>query len=284
MGNFADRQLVMALEYLKLAGTDKYSSEEISKQFYQIACNFNVNVGNEETTITLSGLQENFDKAVALFDHLLTNCKADEQVLAGLKSRLLKSRADNKLNKGAILSGLRSYATYGAKNPFNTQLTNDELKALTADVLVQQLHQLSEYPHTAIYYGPAAFADVSSGVAKLHRLPATFKENKPALVFNRTQTGASKVLFADYDMVQAEVSWVRNTDVYDPSRTAVVSLYNNYFGYGMGSIVFQTIRESKALAYSTYAFYAPPGKKDDRYSMLAYVGSQADKINDAIGE
>ena len=51
----------------------------------------------------------------------------------------------------------------------------------------------------------------------------------------------------------------------------------------MGSLVFQTIRESKALAYSTYGVYASPSKKEDDYYMLAYVGSQADKFNDAVG-
>jgi predicted Zn-dependent peptidase len=40
-----------------------------------------------------------------------------------------------------------------------------------------------------------------------------------------------------------------------------VNLFNNYFGGGMGSVVFQTIRESKALAYSTYSYFSLPGKK-----------------------
>jgi len=83
-------------------------------------------------------------------------------------------------------------------------------------------------------------------------------------------------------MVQAEVNWVRNNGNFSAGNTAVVDLFNNYFGGGMGSIVFQTIRESKALAYSTYAFYVTPEKKEDRYSVVAYVGSQADKMNDAI--
>jgi predicted Zn-dependent peptidase len=50
----------------------------------------------------------------------------------------------------------------------------------------------------------------------------------------------------------------------------------------MGSIVFQTIRESKALAYATYAFYAAPDKKEGRYTMVGYIGSQADKMNEAV--
>jgi predicted Zn-dependent peptidase len=65
-------------------------------------------------------------------------------------------------------------------------------------------------------------------------------------------------------MVQAEIFWVRNADQYNAAETPTVNLFNNYFGGGMGSIVFQTIRESKALAYSTYSYFAPPSKKEDK--------------------
>ena len=47
-------------------------------------------------------------------------------------------------------------------------------------------------------------------------------------------------------------------------------------------MVFQTIRESKALAYSTFAFYGKPDKKEDPFYTLAYVGCQADKFNESI--
>ena len=50
----------------------------------------------------------------------------------------------------------------------------------------------------------------------------------------------------------------------------------------MGALVFQTIRESKALAYSTFARYAIPDKKEDPFYTLAYVGCQADKFNESI--
>jgi predicted Zn-dependent peptidase len=49
----------------------------------------------------------------------------------------------------------------------------------------------------------------------------------------------------------------------------------------MGSVVFQTIRESKALAYSTYGYYVSPQKKNQDYYVLSYVGSQADKFNES---
>jgi len=92
----------------------------------------------------------------------------------------------------------------------------------------------------------------------------------------------SQVLFADYNMVQAEIRWVRNNNTYNPGEEPVVEIFNNYFGGGMGALVFQTIRESKALAYSTFAFYAVPDKKEDPFYTLAYIGCQADKFNESI--
>jgi predicted Zn-dependent peptidase len=50
----------------------------------------------------------------------------------------------------------------------------------------------------------------------------------------------------------------------------------------MGSVVFQTLRESKALAYGTYTFYQEPSKQNDRCSLFGYIGCQWDKLDEAI--
>ncbi|NSL89621.1 M16 family metallopeptidase [Chitinophaga solisilvae] len=282
MGTYSNKKLNLAASYLQFLSTDKYTSEQISKEFYNIACNFSISASGENTSITISGLQENFDKAVSLFEHILSNCKPDEAALAALKGRIQKGRADAKLSKKSIMSGVVNYAMYGAKNPFNNQLSQAELDAVSAKELTDLLHELPAYKHTVIYFGPKALADAAADIKKLHPLPAAFKEAPAAIAFHKAAPGQTQVLFADYDMVQTEVNWIGNSSTYDPAKTGIVSLFNNYFGGGMGSIVFQTIRESKALAYSTYAFYASPDKKAERYSAIAYVGSQADKMNDAI--
>jgi hypothetical protein len=58
---------------------------------------------------------------------------ADQKALDSYKARLKKSRANAKQNKGSIMSGLRSYAQYGAQNPFNNVLSDAELDALKAE-------------------------------------------------------------------------------------------------------------------------------------------------------
>lgn len=278
MGTWNNKKLAIAAQYLQFLGTPKMSAEDISKEFYKIACSFNVTTGNEYTTVTIEGLDENFIKAVDLFETLLSTCEPNESALKSLKARINKGRTDAKANKGSIMNGLTAYARYGAKNPFNNVLSNDELNDISAKELVDMLHELNSYSHKILYYGPKPLTALASTMKTIHPLATTFKSVPAKLSFSPTVQTANQVLFADYNMVQAETRWTRNNGLYDPAQEATLAMYNNYFG----DLVFQTIRESKALAYSTFAFYATPEKKGEPYYTVAYVGSQSDKFNESV--
>ena len=283
IGSLNDLKQPLAAQYIQFLGTDKKSAEDISKEFYKIASSFSVSTGEEYTTVTIEGLQENFDQAVKLYEDLVLNAKPNEDALKALKARLAKSRKDAKANKGAILNGLTNYALYGPKNKFNNTLSDAEINAVTAQELVDRMRNLNSYEQTVIYYGPESLKNLTVKLAALHKVPANFAVAAPLKKFTQQKQTQNQVLFTDYDMVQAETRWIRNTDPYNPANTTMVSVFNNYFGGGMGSIIFQTIRESKALAYSTFGYYVQPQKKEDSYYMMSYVGSQADKFNDAVG-
>jgi predicted Zn-dependent peptidase len=284
MGKFHDLKLPMAINLLPFLGTDKYTAEQISKEFFKLACDFSVNAGNEQVYVSLSGLSQNFKAAVTLFEHLLKNAKPDQTALQTLVERTLKSRVDAKKNKGLIFNAaLQSYAMYGSNNPYKYMLKTDELKALKAEELVKYLNELTSYQHKIMYYGPLSIDQFTKEMKGLHKLAKTPKAYPTPVTFTRSQTTENKVLFVDYKMVQAEILWLRRSaDGFDAKKDPVVKLFNEYFGGGMSSIVFQTIRESKALAYSTYSRYAIPSKVQDPYYIIAYVGTQADKFNEAV--
>ncbi len=281
-GSWSSKVLPIAANYLEYLGTKNKTAEQISTDFYKIASSFRISVNGENTTVTIDGLQDNFDKAVTMFEDLLRNCQPDQEALTAYKARLKKARLNKKQNKGAIMSGLRSYALYGAQNPFNNELSDAELEALTADDLVAALHNLADYQHRILYYGPKTAGELAATMQKVHPAPASFKPLPAAKVFTQQDQSKKQVLFANYEMVQAEVFWVRNAEKYNAAQQPVISMFNEYFGGGMGSIVFQTIRESKALAYSTYAQFTMPARKEYRNGVMAYVGTQADKFNEAV--
>lgn len=83
-------------------------------------------------------------------------------------------------------------------------------------------------------------------------------------------------------MVQAEISYRGRESKFDKNLLATASVFNSYFGGGMASVVFQEIRESKSLAYSAYAYYANAGKLDKYNYVMAYVGTQANKLPQAV--
>ena len=282
IGTWNNKKLSLAAQYLQFLGTNKMNAEEITKAFYKIACSFNISAGSEFTTVTIEGLQENFSPAVKLFEDVLKNCKADDAALQSLKLRLKKSRTDAKANKGAIMSGLMNYARFGKVNPFNTTLSNTEIDDISSSELVNTLHGLNSYSHKILYYGPQPLAQLTTSLKTMHSIPAVFKAAPQKIKFTPTVQNKNQVLFADYNMVQSEIRWIRNSAAYNPALEPVVDVFNNYFGGGMGALVFQTIRESKALAYSTFAFFAKPDKKEDPFFTIAYVGCQADKFNESI--
>jgi len=282
LGTWNDKKLGVATQYLSFLGTGNKTAEDITKEFYKIACSFNISAGPEYTTVMIEGLQENFDKAVLLFEDLLANCKEDEGALKSLKARMIKARTDAKANKGAILNGLTAYARFGSNNPFNNVMSDKEMQDLNAADLVSMLHNLNQYPHQVMYYGPQVLPALTASLKKMHKMPASFTKAPAKINFVPATQNANQVLFADYNMVQAETRWIRNNGLFNANDEAVVNMFNNYFGGGMGAVVFQTIRESKALAYSTFAYFVTPEKKEDPYYTIAYVGSQADKFNEAV--
>jgi predicted Zn-dependent peptidase len=83
-------------------------------------------------------------------------------------------------------------------------------------------------------------------------------------------------------MVQAELIFLSKSVPYTKSLVPKVSLFNEYFGGSMSSIVFQEIRESKALAYSVRSKYGLASEKEKSNYVISYIGTQADKLPEAM--
>ena len=61
-----------------------------------------------------------------------------------------------------------------------------------------------------------------------------------------------------------------------------VQLFNEYFGGGMAGLVFQELREARALAYSAWARFFTPSRPGEENVLVGSIGCQADKTLDAV--
>ena len=283
LGKNADPKLGIAVQYLEYIGSEQYNAEELKKELYKIGCSFSISAATERTFVTLSGLNENMEKATALFEALLANPSPDQEALDNMIDRTLKSREDAKKDKGNILwSGLRNYAKYGQDNPFTNVLSNYELQELKAEQLTEIIQGITKLPHRILYYGPRSSDQLNTFLTEYHKVPAEFSPIPKLKSFEELAIDKPKVYWADYDMVQTEIVFQSKSADYDVDQVPAARLFNEYFGGGMNSIVFQEIREAQGLAYSVFASYSQPSKKDKANYLFAYVGTQADKQGEAM--
>jgi zinc protease len=273
----------MAVEYLPYLGTTKYNPVDLKKELFKLGLSLDVFASDDRCYVTLSGLEKNLPTGIELLEHVIADAQPDEGALTGLVSDVRKSRQDQLKNKGALLNGgLGSYARYGAVSPLNDILNNEQLAALTPQELVDRIHALTGYKHTIFYYGRKNLDEVIALLNTQHKTPAVLKDYPPERKYPELATTQNKVYFAEHDMVQAEMLLMSKAGLFDVQKLPYAALFNEYFGSGLSSIVFQEIREAKALAYGANAGYTTPARKDEAHYVRAFIGTQADKLDDAV--
>lgn len=284
MGSDNDPLLPYAVDYLEYIGTDEMSPEELRQAFFGLGCTYSVSSGRDQVWVSLSGPEESFEQALALFEKFLAKAEGDDESLEGLVSLVLQQREETKTDKSALLfRGLASYAVYGEENPVTEAIEAEDLKDLEPEDLTDRLHDLTSWKHTVLYYGPRPISSLASTLERYHQIPEDGVRDYPAArEWERREIEETTIWFLDFDMVQAEVVWLRDVEPYNPESIALRSLFNEYFGGGMSSIVFQEIRESKALAYSTFSGYRSPNDPSEPHTIMSYIGTQADKLPEAM--
>ena len=284
VGHRHDNRLPMARDLMDKSGTGRFTSEELKKQWYRIGSELSFSVHDEQTVLTLSGLDRNLGSSLALMHEAVTQPSASDSTMDGLVQITVANRQDATKDHRAIQRALYTYARYGDGSYLRSVPTNDELAQLTVDELHGLVGELLQYQHRVEYTGSLPVADVlevlttmyASGQTELLAAPAphTLQIRSPA---------STEVLLFNRQMAQAQVR-IESGDVpYSEAIRPQINLFNEYFYGGNAGIVFQELRESRALAYSAWALYYPGSRKGDANVMVGSIGCQADKTTEALG-
>jgi len=271
-----------ACDYLSYLGTPDMTAEQIATRMYELACSFNVSAGENKTTISVSGLSENMGEAVKLVENLIMNAVPDEDILANVKMDILKSRADNKTRQRSCANAMLRYAIMGPEYIRRINMTNNAVSALTSDELLAKVREIFALGHEIQYYGPMTEDEFKASIASCHTvaegagpLPERFEPMVPA--------DKNAIVMVQYDAKQIYMYQYSNRrEKFSTDDAADLALYNEYFGSGMNSVVFQEMREARGLAYSAMAYLQEPNYADGDYYYIAFIATQNDKMQTAI--
>ncbi|MBI3507621.1 MAG: insulinase family protein [Proteobacteria bacterium] len=277
-GRRHDRSLCAAMDLLDLSGAGEMSADAFKKALYSLGATMGLGCGEYESTISVSGPEENFDKALDLVFARLESPNVAPDTLKKMIDVQIGAHKDNKKNPGYITHALKAFAMRGDKSDVLNELTDKELQALDETKLKDLLKHLLDYERRAFYVGVRGVDQAAArlGAGRTKFLPAPKREP-----LRYVETDKPKVLLTHRDMVQSRVGIFSSDTIVDPSRRVDEEFYDNYMGGGMNGVIFQEVREARSLAYSASGGYSTGGKKGDQNALWAAAGCQADKTIEA---
>ncbi len=283
MGTYHNDTLGLVSQYLPYLGCDKYSAEELKKNLFKLGLDMTYSASAERFSVSLSGLESSLDQGMAILNAFFNGLEPNASAYNEMIKDIIKSREDAKLDKAAILrSAMLNYAKFGKKSPFTDIFSEEALKNIDPNDLVRIAKHLFDYKKRIFFYGKTSPIQVKMlAEQNIPNLRAS-KAYPPKKHYNHLNTEENKVYFTHFDMVQSEMLAISNVGKFNASLPAFASMHNNYFGGGLSSIVFQEIRESKALAYSARNSFSVPSKKEDPCYVSTYIGTQVDKLPEAV--
>ena len=276
-------KLSAAALLLNRSGTSVFNGEELQKEWYRLGTDFNITVGDYQTSVSISGLDEQFKKSLALMMDFVKNPKTDQTTLDELIKIILANREDARKNFQTIQQALVQYNRYGKESSYLKMTPGDQIQKVTVDELLGLIKGLFAYQSRISYTGTLPVEQVLLALKTVYPLTGKLKPVPPYPFLKVRETAETEILFFNKEMAQAQVRIEFGGETLNESLNPPITLYNNYFGGDMSSIVFQELREARALAYSADARYVPGDRQGDQDLMVGIIGTQADKTSDAVG-
>ena len=284
-GTQADKRLNTAFGYMDYLGTSTMTNEQFKLKMYGLACDYSFSASGEYVYVQLHGLSENMEQAAALIEQLMADAQPDQDAYDMNVELILKDRADAKTNQQQNFSRLRAYGIYGDYNPLRNIMSEQELRNTKPAELLGIVKGLNSLEHTVLYYGPATQQQLIAAIAKSHKTPKKLSPVPANKDYTAQPTPQNEVLIAPYEAKNIYMMQYNNEQrPYSLSHEPVVRLFNEYFGGGMNTIVFQELREARGLAYSASASYVTPSDIRHSEHSWTYIVTQNDKMPDCVKE
>lgn len=285
VGTEINKKLTYAADLFNYAGIKGMNATAIGKKFYTMACDFSINVGIKHTRFILSGLNENLKEALSLFMRLINTGTISREDYLKDVATFVKAHNDAKKKQNSNFFALLDYAQMGSFNPSTSNMTPAELEATDGNKLMNEIRMLAQqFPMTVLYYGPSTQQEITQMV-KQNCLPKTFRAAQTAdkKRFIMQTTPQNEIYLAPYDAKNIYMVQYNNDNrTWTPANEPLNALFNEYFGGSMNAIVFQELREARALAYSAGARYYTPVYKGNPEYFTTRIITQNDKMMDCI--
>lgn len=282
-----DSKLVEPLAaYINFLGTDTLKFGAFRKKLQSLGSTLSFSASKESFTMEVHGFDRNFESTMTLVGYYIGHVQADPKIMKQVVDAI---KVRNKTIKGSndeLVNALLEKVCYGEKSSYLNRLSLKETKKLKGPELLNEFQQMLKVACDIHYCGTLPTESVASVIRENIAVDAMVTPTNKPHYRELNPINESVVYFLNSpSSAQSIVCGVLQGGISpDLESRYQGTLFNNYFGGSMSSLVFQQIREFRSLAYSAQANYSNPSYKfKDKPGLLkSYLSTQCDKTLDAM--
>ncbi len=282
VGTIARPELERVAEYISLLGTGQMSYDDHRMALQKIGGSIGFGVDNDDFTISITGFDGNFEQTIALAADLVCNPQSDKKKLGIIRESDQTNRIMAKRDAATLSDALKQYVISREQSSYIV----DKGK-ISDDVLMAAYDAVRSNACFISYSGtvdPELVASILKDKMQLDKsvIPFNGYPERQVVIGD-----APTVYFVQKSKAtQSDINALVPAGILaDLTSRQIASAYGNYLGGGMGSLLFQEIREFRSYAYSSSAgFNRPDYDKRDVIPtyLFAYTGTQGDKTLDVM--
>jgi zinc protease len=281
-GKLGDPLLEMAAGFMELIGTEDMTYQEFRSELQRLGASLFISVKENYLELEIDGFEENLAPILKLVNELLTRPKSDEKQL---EKFIQSAKANYKMMKqdpATLGDALFHFALYKNQSPYLRQLSLKEVKALKGADLIRVFSQARKHEAVICYSGKMEAAEV--GQALREHLPFETEPVPGKYIELLPESISGNTVYTNHfkKALQCNIYFFAGGNEMMEKDKALVNPFNEYFGTGMSSLVFQEIREFRSLSYAAYASFRIPYYRQNPGSISGYMGTQADKTIEGV--
>lgn len=271
---------------LSQLGTDSLNRQQLGQAWQRIGATMEVVPGDVAFSINLTGPDKQLVPALRLLAHFLRSAKGDQKALKDAKDEDRIDRKSFGKQKDDVLRPAIHRIAYGERSSYLKQLSRKEVKALKNEDLMALFRELQQYDCELFYCGRQPIEYVAAQAQQA--LPLSQCTKPQADTFRPFLQYDEPVVYF-YHVPKSRQNYIVSYDAIGalPTQEERVKfkLWDEYFGGGMSSVLFQNVREFRSLAYATggSAFTTSLAQHSDAsQGYVTVTGTQADKTLEAL--
>lgn len=283
VGTDAIPELGVLAGYLTTLGTTEHDAEAFKRELFLLNTTVFAEATPERFVLYVDGPEKNLGPALELVDELMQRPVPDERRLRQLRREMWGLERVNRRDPGYVASALNEFALHGDNSAFLRSVGLRAMRKLSpADVLATwkeaQAHEVE-----LRYVGQQSGAAVADLVGSTLSFSEQLAPAKDKVVYDRVLPDEPTVFFLPRrDAIQSHLYFAVDGQPVPVEQQAQADAYDEYMGGSMAGLVFQEIREFRALAYSANARLRRDPTAEQSAYLTGYIGCQADKTFESI--